>query len=288
MRVIGSCRQPMDIKDVYLSGEALYGDDFDSEQVSAWYADEKEGYSSLGAKDPASYRYVYHALNAYHAYRFLPATSFDHALGFGAAYGDEFLPIAARIGAITVVDPSEVFRKDRIGGVAATWVKPSPDGRLPLESGTFDLITCLGVLHHIPNVSFVVGELARVLRPGGWMVMREPIHSMGDWTRPRRGLTKRERGIPVAILRRIVQSSGLETRRMSFCGFPAVPRLFHVVRPDIYNSPFAVRVDSLLSAMFSWNVSYHPRTFLQRLRPTSVFLILGKPKGPHDAGPAGN
>ena len=90
----------------------------------------------------------------------------------------------------------------------------------------FALVTCFGVLHHIPNVSFVMSELGRVLEPGGVMLLREPVISMGDWRKPRRGLTKRERGIPLHLLQRIAVESGFEVIKQSLCMFPTTPRLF--------------------------------------------------------------
>jgi ubiquinone/menaquinone biosynthesis C-methylase UbiE len=81
-----------------------------------------------------------------------------------------------------------------LNGVPLTYVKPVASGTLPFPDGTFDLITFSGVLHHIPNVSYVVGELARVVTPDGYLLLREPIHSMGDWRGPRRGLTKKNAG----------------------------------------------------------------------------------------------
>ena len=45
----------------YLSGDALYGDDFNAEQIAAWFESEAEGYADLGARDAANYRYEYHA-----------------------------------------------------------------------------------------------------------------------------------------------------------------------------------------------------------------------------------
>lgn len=262
--------------DFCLKGEALYGDDFTPEQVAAWHADEAEGYADLGAGDANSYRYGYHVLNWLHGYRHLVDAPLTCVLGFGSAYGDEFLPIASRIGSLTIVDPSANFTKVDVHGVPATYIKPAPDGRLPAPDKTFDLITCLGVLHHIPNVSFVLGELSRVLKDGGYILLREPIVSMGDWRRPRRGLTKRERGIPLRILRQIVERSGLETLRMSLCCFSITPRLFSSLRIDAYNNAFATRLDAALSVAFAWNVRYHSKKFFHRFRPTSAFLVLRK------------
>ncbi|HSR53601.1 MAG TPA: hypothetical protein VLV83_22470, partial [Acidobacteriota bacterium] len=64
------------------------------DEIVAWFEDEREGYADLGAKDAGNYRYVYHALNQFHGFRFLPDQTFHHALGFGSGYGDEFVPVA--------------------------------------------------------------------------------------------------------------------------------------------------------------------------------------------------
>jgi SAM-dependent methyltransferase len=271
----------VDSVETCLRGDSLYGDDFTPDQIVEWYADEQEAYSALGAKDSSAYRYGYHAWNTFHAFRHLPSAGSIRVLAFGGAYGDELLPIISRLSAITVVDSSSAFSSDHVQGVPAAYVRPTPDGMLALPDESFDLVTCIGTLHHIPNVSLVVGELARVLRTGGHMILREPIVSMGDWRVPRRGLTKRERGIPLPILLRIVRTCGLEVDRVSLCGFPITQRLFRLVRPDVYNSVLATWTDAALSALFSWNTNYHPRGAVQRLRPTSVFLVLKKPEPIH-------
>lgn len=267
----------MDELNRYLEGRALYGDDFDASQIAGWHADETEAYANLGAKDAATYRYVYHAWNAFHVYRHLPPVRFTQVLGFGSAYGDELLPLVGRIDLITVVDPSAAFVRHHVYGVPATYVTPSSDGSIPLPDNTFDLTTCFGVLHHIPNVSFVVGELARTLKPGGYVALREPIVSTGDWRKPRPGLTKRERGIPLHILREIVKKYELEVIRSSLCDFPLTRRLFRPFRPDVFNSRFAAWLDAKLAAAFRWNIRYHARNNLERLRPASAFLPLRKP-----------
>jgi hypothetical protein len=144
-----------------------------------------------------------------------------------------------------------------------------------LEDDKFDLITCFGVLHHIPNASFVFGKLVRTLKPRSFRVTGANCF-FGRLEETRRGLIKRERGIPLNILGNIVQSSGVETIRQSLCAFPLTPRIFRLLRPDVYNSSIATKVDLVLSAAFAWNVNYHPRNTFQRLRPTSTFLILKK------------
>jgi len=263
--------------DAYLSGESLYGDDFDASQVAQWHADEREGYAELGAGDRPRYKYAYHAWNRLHAFRHLPrGKAFKNALGFGAAYGDEFDPIASRIEAITIVDPSAAFRQETVCGIPARYMAPASDGRLDLADGAFDLITAIGVLHHIPNVSFMVRELARTLGRDGHMIIREPIVSMGDWRKPRPHLTRHERGIPLEILKSIVRDSGLDIVRTTLCGFVPVQRAFAAFRDDPYNSRMAAAIDAAACQLLSWNVHYHARSFFQKLRPTSAFLVARK------------
>jgi len=263
--------------DQYLSGEKLFGDDLGPEEIARWYREEREAYAALGAGNAGTYQYSYHGWNHLHGYRHLPAGLLGRVLAFGAAYGDELLPIIDRFRSVTILDPSDAFARGQdIRGVPARWVKPEPDGHLPFDDGTFDLITCFGVLHHVPNVTFVISELARTLRIGGHMLLREPIVSLGDWRKPRPGLTLRERGIPLHILTRAVERNGLAIRRLTLCAFPLVPRLVGLVRRDVYNSVAATRLDALLCRAFSWNINYHPRTMIQRFRPMSVYLVLDK------------
>ena len=42
---------------------------------------------------------------------------------------------------------------------------------LPFRSGTFDVLVANYVLHHVPDAGRAVGEMARVLRPGGMAVV---------------------------------------------------------------------------------------------------------------------
>lgn len=42
---------------------------------------------------------------------------------------------------------------------------------LPFPDDTFDCVTSMGVLHHTPNTSIAVGEVFRVLKPGGRLIV---------------------------------------------------------------------------------------------------------------------
>ena len=62
---------------------------------------------------------------------------------------------------------------------------------LPLPAAAFDVVLCTEVLEHVPEPIAAVGEMARVLRPGGSMLLtaplgsglhQEPYHFYGGYT----------------------------------------------------------------------------------------------------------
>lgn len=262
--------------DEYLSGRKLYGDDFSLPEIQKWYEDEREGYATLGDKSRASYTYEYHALNRLHGFRFIRGKRFRSALGFGSAYSDEFLPIVGQVDHITVLEPSDAFRVADVGGVPCDYVKPSVDGLMPFENGSFDLELCLGVLHHIPNVTAVVKELYRCLSQDGYLLLREPIDSRGDWSKPRRRATKRERGIPLHILDAITAGAGFRVVSRRLCVCPPIPKICLRLGVHPFNCPVATRIDAVVSRLLRGNVRYHATRFFHKIRPTSVYFVLAK------------
>ncbi|MBU3924009.1 MAG: class I SAM-dependent methyltransferase [Nanoarchaeota archaeon] len=257
----------------YFSGEKLYGDDFSLAEIKKWYKDEKEGYSRL--IEPETHHYGDNAINYVHGYSVLGDAKFKDVLGFGSARGDEFVPILDRIENLTIVDPSEKLKENVIKGKKINYVSPKVSGELPFDNNSFDLITCFAVLHHIPNVSKIIAEFARVLRHGGYLLIREPIVSMGDWRKHRRGITKHERGIPIGLFREMVSGAGLKVIQERLVLFPLLIRM-NAFGHSGGNSRILVWLDYVLGLLFSWNDGYHARNFFEKVRPQSVFFVLRK------------
>jgi SAM-dependent methyltransferase len=258
--------------DEYLSGSKLYGEDLGEAEREQWYRDEEEAYAELTGTYGRAYRYEYHAQNIEHGFRHLAEKEFGRVLGVGSAWGYEFDPILGRCGEITILDPSQGLTNPRF-----RYVRPSPSGVMPFETGSFDLVTCLNVLHHVPNVSTYVQEIARVLACGGAALITEPIISMGDWRRRRPGATRHERGIPLPLLRSMLRDSGLSIAREHLLHFPVVAALRHVLRTPPYNARWVVKLDSFLCSLPIWFRTYHAQRWWQKLRARCVFFVVRKP-----------
>lgn len=268
------------ILDKYFAGYELYGDSFNAEEIAQWFADEEEGHANLRATQRKLVDYEYHALNAAHCFQNLGDRRYSHVLSVGGATGDELSPLLSRIDRVTILEPSSSYADQDIQGVPMRYVRPYPSGIMPFKDNEFDLITCFGCLHHVPNVTVVIRQMDRCLAPGGIMLIREPIVSMGDWRAPRVGLTKHERGIPLRIFRSIINSTGVRVVRETLGGFPLTPRLWILLKRQPYNSHVAVFLDKLLSRGFAWNYRYHPVTVFQKLMPSLVSYVLEKPSWP--------
>ena len=50
--------------------------------------------------------------------------------------------------------------------------------RLALDDDSADVVLCSHVLEHVPNDAAALGELRRVLRPGGWGVLQTPVRGL--------------------------------------------------------------------------------------------------------------
>ncbi len=265
--------------DEYLRGEKLYGNDFSVEQIQKWFQEETEGYADLGSKYHKAEQYGYHALNRINGFSKIRKKELGNILGLGSAWGFEFEPYSERISSITIIEPSENLVSEKIGNHKPVYVKPSVKGTISFEDNSFDTVTCFGTLHHIPNVSYVLSELLRVLKPGGYLLLREPINSMGDWRKERKNLTRNERGIPTHIFEEEFRKFNVKIVSKIFCftGMAFLQKKFgSLFRNAVFTYDTYIHIDNWVSKVFSSNIRYHATRKIHKFQPQAVFYVVQK------------
>jgi SAM-dependent methyltransferase len=263
--------------DAELRGEELYGDNLSRAQVEYWFAENARGYSEVSGDSLRPEHYGYYELNRRSLLRHLPAgRRFRHALGLGSGYGAEFRPLADRIDRLTIVESGDGYGVDPALRMPTEVLRAEPRGDLPVEHGAVDLVTCFGVLALIPNVSHVISEFARVLEPGGFLLLREPATSLGGgWGRPSPGRLQgipHARGIPRSFLLRKLPAHGFSVERESLHGFPVILKTWqHGLVP--HNSPILTSLDLAICRVLAPRLRYHAENSWQKVRPTGIAIL---------------
>lgn len=94
--------------------------------------------------------------------------------GCGVGYGSALLAEAGAedvVGVDVAAAVVDAARKDERPGLSFA---RADVGHLPFADGSFDLITCFELIEHVEDAAAVLGELARVLAPGGVLAISSP------------------------------------------------------------------------------------------------------------------
>ncbi len=102
----------------------------------------------------------------------------DQLLDIGTGAGHTalaFAPVVARVAAfdLTRAMLEEVRRNAHARGIGNITVHQGAAESLPFASETFDLVTCRLTTHHFPALARAVGEMARVLRRDGRLLVAD-------------------------------------------------------------------------------------------------------------------
>jgi len=93
--------------------------------------------------------------------------------GCGEGYGAALLArTARRVIALDVDEPTLRHVRARYGATVAP--TRADLGRLPIADGSVEVVVCLQVIEHVTAQEDLVGEFARVLRPGGVLIVSTP------------------------------------------------------------------------------------------------------------------
>lgn len=123
-------------------------------------------------------------------------------LGFGAGHNLDCYPEQVR--AVLALDPATVNRKLAAGRIARAcmpveWVGLRGE-QIPLDAASVDAVVSTWTMCSIPDLGAALGEVRRVLRPGGELFFVE--HGAADEPR---------------VLRRQVRWNGLQQRLLGGC-----------------------------------------------------------------------
>ena len=112
-------------------------------------------------------------------------------------WGSRVLDVGAGVGQYRSLFAHCEYRTQDFGLEPATTGKYTPLDyecditAIPVPDGTFDVILCTEVLEHVPEPIRALREMARILRPGGRMLLtaplgshlhQEPFHFYGGYT----------------------------------------------------------------------------------------------------------
>jgi SAM-dependent methyltransferase len=162
--------------------------------------------------------------------RLLPALSGPEVLNAGAGAGSLTLKLVDAGLRVTSVDASEPLcdwvresLRER-GAEAAHPVLCGDLARLELPDAAFDAAVCGEVLEHLDDDAAALAELARVLRPGGLLVVTVPANPFRyDWTDRWAGHRRR---YTVEGLSARLQEAGFPAPEVVGWGFP-MTGLYH-------------------------------------------------------------
>ncbi len=182
-----------------------------------------EEYAKLEAVERTHWFYTGKRHIVFHSLRQERALARDHLLvDCGAGTGRFALEASASCTAIAVDDHEEslAIARKHLGTEA---VRRGSCTALPLANAVADVVTALDVIEHVEDDAQAVRELARILKPGGVMVITVPAFQAlwSDWDVILHHFRRYRRG----QLRALLQEAGLEVTRCDYINvlvFPAV------------------------------------------------------------------
>lgn len=264
----------------YVFGEKLFGDDYTLAEINQWYHEESKSYDEqfrIDANVLDNYKYQYNSLNRIVGFdKIDKQKKIKNILSFGGALGYEIESLIPYAENIYIIEPSKVLRRQSIFGKTINYCDPTINGKIDFPDGFFDIITCFGVLMYIPNVTFVLEELYRCLGSNGYLLIREPITSLGIGQSNRPGCGHNTRGIPLNYFRSWIAKHHFSHVITTFHMFGPLIKILSFCKIEIYNNIITTKLDVLISRLFSFNYKYTRNTIKDKFAPGSVFLVLKK------------
>lgn len=162
--------------------------------------------------------------------RWLPRGDRRRILDFGCGTGSA-LDLLGRHGTVTAVDDSEIAlalcRERQAGSRAVRLVRVPEQGPLPFADGSFDLVTALDVLEHLPDDVAGLVRLRTLLAPGGQLVLTVPAYDF-LWS-GEDVISAHHRRYTRRTLEAVCHAAGLEVLFMSYFNMALLPVMAGVI-----------------------------------------------------------
>lgn len=266
------------------NGDKLIGCDFDPAQLELWYQQEQEAFfendAGNGIVDPwyTYMRHVNEKLGFSHVEAVMPSPKGLLVLGPGPGLEVDLFHQRHPDCELFFLESSHNFQQQlKEKFLNSMIIEPKSSGEMSLPDQKVDIVTAFSVLHHIPNVDKIFTEVSRVLRPGGFFIVREPCSSMGMWATVR-SATPNERGIAKKLMLRFANENGFHNFRAP------VPILYEpinkIMKKLVGNHfppmTFIYMIDTILSSLMKNNDKYWRDNFYKKLAPSSFFYVFRK------------
>jgi SAM-dependent methyltransferase len=210
-----------------------------------------------------------------------PRESRQSILDIGCGTGGN-LPLLSRFGPVTGLDISdEALRFCQNKGFQKL-IKGSAE-QMPFPDNSFDLAGCFDVLEHLDNDSAAIGEIQRLLRPGGLALIAVPAFQclwcpQDEYLHHRRRYSKKE-------LIKKLKSVGLKILASDYFIIPTVPVIILVRfmerllsrgrRPHSYDFILPRPINAFM--IFLMRLEELWRRFLPLPLGSSLYVLVQKP-----------
>lgn len=272
---------PKEIGQSIKDGDVLFGDDFNNDQLTLWFKQEQEAFyeGDAGNSDVDPWYSYMRYVNERLGFQAIDR-AINEMLVLGPGSGVEVEKIAisspdCKMNFLEASDNFQVILQSKFRH--SVIIKPEYTGEIGLADNTQDLVCAYSVLHHIPNISKVLNEASRVTKVGGYLFIREPCSSMGDWRYPR-SATPNERGISRKVMVEIATHAGFEL------DMPPVSALFEPINTLLKRTIgfkliphfLLYMVDRSVSWIVSWNDYYWRDTWFKKIGPSAYYYRFKK------------
>ncbi len=108
---------------------------------------------------------------------FFEGKQVNKILDMGTGTGD-FIKVLKNVfpkAEITGIDPLEESLKEAKKNYPDVHFEKMSGEKLAFENGQFDVASISMALHHLPDIQAAFGEMKRVLKPGGWIIVNELV-----------------------------------------------------------------------------------------------------------------